>query len=143
VRNNSWLEQGVRGKFLDELADQNIAYVAVDEPTMAWTVPPEWHITAEWGTLVRFHGRNRRGWSDHRASVHARFDYEYDRSELADWILKTQNIARDFKNLQKILLMFNNCVSDKAVRAAMLMAEMLGMRVVSRSLQGSIEFDFE
>ncbi|MDR3279645.1 MAG: DUF72 domain-containing protein [Synergistaceae bacterium] len=141
VRNNTWFERGVRDKFLGALADQNIAYAAVDEPVSKWTVPDEWPVTAEWGTVVRFHGRNRRGWSDPHASVHERFDYEYDSSELEDWVGKAKKLSGDFGERQKILLMFNNCVSDKAVRGAALMAEMLGIPVASRSLQGSLDFE--
>ncbi|MDR1966482.1 MAG: DUF72 domain-containing protein [Synergistaceae bacterium] len=132
VRNNSWFDAGNRDKFLGALSEQNIAYVAVDEPAMGWTVPPEWPITAEWGTVARFHGRNRRGWGNPRASVHERFDYEYDRSELADWAERTKELVRDFEGSKKIYLMYNNCVSDKAVRGARLMAELLGV-----SLPGS------
>ncbi|MDR2779519.1 MAG: DUF72 domain-containing protein [Synergistaceae bacterium] len=127
VRNNTWFESGNREKFLGALADQNIAYVAVDEPAIGWTVPPEWPITAQWGTVVRFHGRNAAGWKNPRSSVHERFDYEYARAELEEWAAKTKNLAEGTGESQKMFLMFNNCVSDKAARSAALMARMLEM----------------
>ena len=127
VRNNSWLDAGNRSQFLDVLADQNIAYVAVDEPAIGWTAPPEWPITAEWGTVVRFHGRNKAGWRNPKATVHERFDYEYSRQELADWAEQAKKLKDDSSAGRQMFLMFNNCVSDKAVRGAWLMREMLGM----------------
>jgi uncharacterized protein YecE (DUF72 family) len=128
VRNNTWFETGNREKFLETLTEQNIAYVAVDEPAVGWTVPPEWPITAQWGTVVRFHGRNIGGWKNPRSSVHERFDYEYDSSELKDWAARAGNLAGSLNESQKMFLMFNNCVSDKAVRSAALMARLIGMK---------------
>lgn len=128
VRNNTWFEAGNREKFLDALAGQNIAYTAVDEPAIGWTVPPEWPITAQWGTLVRFHGRNTGGWKNPRSSVHERFDYEYGHTELEEWAAKAKNLTEGFGESQKMFLMFNNCVSDKAVRSAALMARLMGTK---------------
>lgn len=124
VRNNSWLAPRNRESFYGALRDENIAYVAVDEPELDWTVPGEWPLTAEWGTVVRFHGRNRAGWSNPRASVMEKFDYEYDADELGRWadaVRETQNHAKS------IYLMFNNCVSDRAVRSANLMKSLLNL----------------
>ncbi|MDR1510542.1 MAG: DUF72 domain-containing protein [Synergistaceae bacterium] len=127
VRNNTWFEAGNRGKFLEALAEQNIAYAAADEPAIGWTVPPEWPITSHWGTVVRFHGRNIGGWKNPRSSVHERFDYEYGRTELEEWAARAKNLAESLGESQKMFLMFNNCVSDKAVRSAALMADLMGM----------------
>jgi len=142
VRNNSWLEPDNRDRFLGALRDQNIAYVAVDEPAMGWTLPPEWPVTAEWGTVVRFHGRNRRGWGNPRATVHERFDYEYSRPELEGWAGKAKKLAGELSKGGEIYMMFNNCVSDKAARSSRLMAEMLGIASGPREFQGSLGLDF-
>ncbi|MDR1471385.1 MAG: DUF72 domain-containing protein [Synergistaceae bacterium] len=127
IRNSSWFEEECRGKFLSVLMDQNIAYAAVDEPDLGWTAPREWPVTAEWGTLARFHGRNREGWRNPRASVRERFDYEYDALELAPWALEAVRIAGEMGDSKKIFLMYNNCVGDKAVRGARMMRGMLGL----------------
>lgn len=126
VRHKSWLEEDNRAVFLRALENENIAYTAVDEPALTWTVPPAWPVTAEWGTLVRFHGRNRAGWRDSAASVHKRFDYRYSRAELEEWLPRVEKAARHFAR-GTIYLMYNNCVEDKAVQAAMLIREMLKM----------------
>jgi uncharacterized protein YecE (DUF72 family) len=129
VRNNSWLAPGNAEKFYSVLKRENIAYVSVDEPDIGWTVGHEWPLTAEWGTVARFHGRNRAGWSNSRASVHERFDYEYSREELEELLERIKAAAgSNGSNGAKLLyLMYNNCVGDKAVKAAMLMKEMLGL----------------
>lgn len=140
VRNNSWLALKNREELCNTLRDENIAYVAVDEPSLDWTPAREWPLTAEWGTVARFHGRNKAGWSNPRASVLEKFDYEYSREELEEWedsILETQRSAKN------IYLMYNNCVSDKAVRSANLMKEMLGFAPpqTAHRRQQRMEFD--
>jgi len=140
VRNNSWLAGHNRKLFLDTLRDENIAYVAVDEPNLDWTLPREWPLTAEWGTIARFHGRNKEGWSNSRASVLEKFDYEYSKEELEEWEDAISETRRDAKN---IFLMYNNCVSDKAVRSAIRMKEILGMAPPEGLFgrQSRLEFD--
>ncbi|MDR1020746.1 MAG: DUF72 domain-containing protein [Synergistaceae bacterium] len=123
VRNNSWFAPGNDEKFIKALEAENIAYAAVDEPDIGWTVGTAWPITAEWGTLARFHGRNSAGWRNRRASVYERFDYEYSPSELEEWVFR----IKDAMKAKIVYLMYNNCVGDKAVNAALTMMEMLGL----------------
>ena len=139
VRNRSWLDKGNRDAFFRVLRDQNVAYVAVDEPALSWTVPPVWPVTAEWGTVARFHGRNQAGWRNSKATVHERFDYEYRREELEDWAEKIIMIRDEPRVSQKIFLMFNNCVADKAVRGAWLMRDMLGLGAYPGGLQRELD----
>ena len=143
VRNRSWLDGGNKDRFLNLLSDQNIAYVAVDEPALSWTVPGDWPDTAEWGTVARFHGRNLAGWQNPKATVHERFDHEYRREELAEWTRKIIAKRDKFGDLKKILIMFNNCVSDKAVRGAWLITEMLGLGTYPGGLQQELDFSNE
>lgn len=140
VRNNSWLTPQNRDVFYNTLRDENIAYVAVDEPKLDWTVPREWRLTAEWGTVVRFHGRNKAGWSNPRASVMEKFDYEYDTDELGEWEEAIYEMQQGAKN---IYLMFNNCVSDKAVQSANRMKMLMGLSPPTGPYgrQSRLEFD--
>ena len=140
VRNNSWLAPRNRETFYNTLRDENIAYVAVDEPKLDWTVPREWRLTAEWGTVVRFHGRNKAGWSNPRASVMEKFDYEYDTDELGEW---EETIYDMRQRAKSIYLMFNNCVSDKAVQSANLMKALAGLSSPAGPYgrQSRLEFD--
>ena len=123
VRNNSWLAPGNRENFISALSAENIAYTAVDEPDIGWTVGPHWPLTAEWGTLARFHGRNAPGWRNPRASVYERFDYEYSSDELEEWLERIRNVP----GAKSVYLMYNNCVGDKAVKAALMMKGLLGL----------------
>lgn len=124
IRNNSWLAPRNRELFYETLRDENIAYVAVDEPELHWTVPSEWPLTAEWGTVVRFHGRNLAGWSNPRASVSEKFDYEYSEDELSRW---KEDARRISERAERVYLMFNNCVSDKAIQSANRMRSLLNL----------------
>lgn len=140
VRNNSWLAPNNREAFCGTLRDENIAYTAVDEPKLDWTLPREWPLTAEWGTIARFHGRNKAGWSNPRASVAEKFDYEYSRDELEEWeesILETQRSAKN------IYLMYNNCVSDKAVQGAKLMKEIMGLAPSGNASGRQLRLEFD
>jgi uncharacterized protein YecE (DUF72 family) len=125
VRNRSWFDGDNAEKFIRALAALNIAYVAVDEPAGEQTVPPEWPVSARWGTVVRFHGRNAPAWKNPRATVHEKFDYEYAAGEIGERAKRTLAKAEGLEG--KIFLMFNNCVSDKAVRGARLMSSALGL----------------
>jgi len=124
VRHSSWLEEGNRERFMDLLRDQNMAFTAVDEPRLEWTVPPEWHITATWGTVMRFHGRNTAAWNKREAKVAERFNYLYDISELGPFSERAKALA---KEVGKVFLMFNNCFRDNAVRNALQMRALLGI----------------
>ncbi len=135
VRHRSWLEEGNRDRFLDVLRDQNIAYTAVDEPSLDWTVPPEWHVTATWGTLFRFHGRNTPAWKKREATVAERFNYLYDIAELKPF----SDLAREkVSEVARVFLMFNNCFRDSAVRNALQMRALLDMDPDLPLEQGSL-----
>jgi uncharacterized protein YecE (DUF72 family) len=141
VRNRYWLKEGNREKFLSVLADQNIAYVAVDEPDTGWSVPRDSYVTAQWGSMARFHGRNRVSWKKPGASVQERFDYEYARSELEEWGDSVREMTEKVGAAGNIFLMFNNCVSDKAVKGALMMSNILGLEPKNTpNLQRTFDF---
>lgn len=135
VRSSTWLADECAETFFSELERQNIAYVAVDEPDVGWSVPGVMRRTAEWGSVVRFHGRAEAAWRKRRASVHERFDYEYTREELEEWRDRVR--AADERG-GTTYLMFNNCVSDKAVRGASMMLEVMGESAWSFGGQRSV-----
>lgn len=126
VRSATWFARDALPRFLNELERLNIAYTAADEPKEGG-VPREWPVTAEWGSVARFHGRNSRAWRDPRAPVRERFDWEYTREELEPWSRAAERAAASFGPEARICLMFNNCVGDKAVRAASMISEMLAL----------------
>lgn len=129
VRHASWYEAAARDKFFDMLEHLNIAYTAVDEPSLDWCAPPVMRVTCGWGALVRFHGRNVAAWSDRRAAVAERFKYLYERSELEEWCERVREAERSLRDGGRIYLMFNNCVDDFAPRGAAMIMELLGCPV--------------
>lgn len=124
VRHRSWMEGEGKERFISFLKDQNMAYVAVDEPPLPWTVPPEWPLTATWGTVLRFHGRNVEGWRKKGATVEERFRYDYREDELQEW---TQPVLARSVRVTRTFVMFNNCYRDAAVRNAAAMKPLLGL----------------
>jgi len=125
VRNNSWLHEYNKNSFLDLLKDYNMAYVIVDEPGLDWTVPPEVCLTATWGSVIRFHGRNRETWSQKGASVQERFRYRYSEEELIPW---KNSIVDIVTKVETVYGMFNNCYRNYSVRNAMEMEVLLGLK---------------
>ena len=122
IRHRSWLEEGNRDHFLGLLREENIAYVAVDQPQLAWTIPDECPVTAEWGSVVRFHGRNGAAWEKLGASTAEKSNYYYSEEELLPWRDRLLGMK---EKIPKLFLMFNNCVGDNAVKNAAEMRALL------------------
>lgn len=139
VRNRTWMEPGNRESFLDLLKDANMAYVAVDEPELPWTVGRDAPVTATWGAVVRFHGRNTEAWSRKDATVAERFRYLYSDAEMLSWEDSVRDGAR---RAERLFLMFNNCFRDYAVKNALRMKCLLGV-VCSpgEGVQGELDFE--
>src|SRR5262249_9857986 len=128
----------------DWLRERSLGYCVVDEPALPGLVPPVTHVTNGVG-YVRFHGRNAKHWwgSGRAAAAGAdmvrdaaapalpapkargdqlRYDYNYSERELAEWVLKVNELARQAK---QTYLFFNNCHAGQAARNAKLMEELL------------------
>lgn len=138
VRNRSWMEKGNRESFLSLLKGANMAYVAVDEPELDWTVGRDFPVTATWGAVARFHGRNREGWTKKGATVAEKFRYNYSDGELLSWEGEVRNAA---ERAGKVFLMFNNCFRDYAVKNALRMKCLLGVACSpGEGVQGELSF---
>lgn len=124
ARNGGWLEGKTKERFLGTLRNLNMAYVAVDEPALPWTVPAEWPLTATWGTVVRFHGRNAAAWEKRDTGVSEKFRYLYSAEELNPWKNRVLEVSA---RVDKLFLMFNNCYGDYAARNATWMKRSLGL----------------
>ncbi|HPD98534.1 MAG TPA: DUF72 domain-containing protein [Synergistales bacterium] len=127
VRHRSWVENENRERLLEVLREENMALAAVDEPKLDWTVPFDWSITATWGTVLRFHGRNAPAWSKRNASVAERFNYLYDTGELEAFREASERLPDD---TGRVFLMFNNCFRDNAVRNALQMRKIMGFGAI-------------
>lgn len=133
VRHISWFEGDEKTKFLDLLGEENMAYVAVDEPELSWTVPKDWYITSSWGSVIRFHGRNALAWKK-GSTVLEKYRYKYTEEELRGWL----DAALSMKLPGRVFMMFNNCYRDYAVQNALWMKKMLGLTKNEAPLQMSL-----
>ena len=125
-RHGSWFNEKNAERTVKFLQDNEIPYVAVDEPQgFKSSVPPVVIATNEELAVFRFHGRNKENWEKKGIQPSERFRYLYDEDELADWTPKIATVAKQTKETHVI---YNNCFSNygttNAREAAHLLAQM-------------------
>jgi len=125
-RHGSWFNEKNAERTVRFLTDNQIPYVAVDEPQgFKSSVPPVVVQTSSDLAVFRFHGRNTENWEKKGITPAERFRYLYDEDELADWTPKIAAVAKSTKETHVI---YNNCFSNygttNAREAARLLAEM-------------------
>lgn len=114
-RHDSWLTPDLE----PSLREHRIGFCAVDEPRLRGLLPPLVLQTTE-DAYVRFHGRNAANWWGRGTGD--RYDYDYRRDELQEWVGKIRELA---DRARRIYLFFNNCHAGQAARSAKLMQELL------------------
>ena len=113
-RNATWMSERNRAETLSFLEDHGLTYVAVDEPQgFPSSMPPVAAVTNDALAIVRFHGRNAENWKKPGLTAAERFDYQYTKEELAEWLGKIEHLADD---ADEVHVLMNNCYADKAVR---------------------------
>ena len=125
-RHGSWFNEKNAERTVKFLQDNQIPYVAVDEPQgFKSSVPPVVIPTNDELAVFRFHGRNKDNWEKKDIPPSERFRYLYDEDELADWTPKIASVARLTKETHVV---YNNCFSNygttNAREAALLLAQM-------------------
>jgi uncharacterized protein YecE (DUF72 family) len=122
-RQPDWMSPSREAETLRFLADQDLAYVSVDEPQFdpPTTVPPLYRATTS-TVYVRLHGRNKANWNKRGLTPAQRFAYDYSQDELFDISGYIRSLASQTDNA---FVMFNNCFRDYAVNNAMIMSEIL------------------
>jgi uncharacterized protein YecE (DUF72 family) len=122
-RHGSWLNEKNAERTVKFLKDNNIPYVAVDEPQgFKSSVPPVAIQTSPDLAVFRFHGRNSENWEKKNITPAERFRYLYDEDELADW---TPQIASTAKSSKETHVLYNNCFSNYGTTNAREMARLL------------------
>ena len=119
-RNDSWTAPDV----LLFLREQQLGYCIVDEPHLQGLMPTVLETTTP-DAYVRFHGRNAKNWwarSGPEGTAGDRYDYEYSREELTEWVKRVATLA---DRARRTYLFFNNCHAGQAARNAALMRELL------------------
>ena len=71
---------------------------------------------------VRFHGRNQETWFKKVDTPAERFDWLYERDELAEWV---EPLARLEREADEVYALFNNNRDDFAPRSAQLLRGLL------------------
>ena len=122
-RNGSWLNEKNADRTFRFLADRGIPFVMVDEPQgFKSSVPPQLLVTSPELALVRFHGRNAETWEAKGITPAERFRYLYSPDELAEWVPRIGEAAREAKEVH---LMFNNCYANYGTTNAREIAALL------------------
>lgn len=112
-RHNSWLNEENLESTLRFLEENELPFVAVDEPQgFSSSVPPVAAVTSDIA-LVRFHGRNRENWEKTGITATERFKYLYSEEELREWVPKIKEMA---SKAQQVHVLMNNCYADCAVK---------------------------
>lgn len=114
-RHDSWNRREVH----EFLRDQDLGYIAVDEPALKGLMPPVAEVTSE-VAYVRFHGRNAGSWWGRGGTD--RYDWDYSRQELEEWVRKIRDMAA---RARKTYVFFNNCYMGRAVKSARLLQGLL------------------
>ena len=114
-RHDSWAQDPV----FEFLEREGIGYCCVDEPRLNDLMPPVARRTTD-RAYVRFHGRNEKNWWGRGGGD--RYDYDYRREELEEWLGKIRELA---ERAEKTYVFFNNCHAGQAARSARLMQDLL------------------
>jgi uncharacterized protein YecE (DUF72 family) len=113
-RHPSWFDGGHGSRTLDFLRARQLSLVNIDAPQAPSIVRTPWITTTE-VAYVRFHGRNRQAWFQHRGTAADRFKYLYSDAELHECAARVRQLGP----ARVTYAIFNNCYADYGVRNAM------------------------
>jgi uncharacterized protein YecE (DUF72 family) len=118
-RHASWTQPEELATTLELCRRNGLAFVSVDAPANALPAVAEaTHAVA----YVRFHGRNRETWFRRVETSAQRFDWLYERGELAEWVGPLARLAGE---ADEVYALFNNNRDDFAPRSAQLLRGLL------------------
>jgi uncharacterized protein YecE (DUF72 family) len=118
-RHASWLVPEELPTTLELCRRNGLAFVSLDTPGNA--LPRVAEATHELA-YVRFHGRNRETWFKKVETSAERFDWLYERDELAEWV---EPLRRLDAEATEVHALFNNNRDDFAPRSAQLLRGLL------------------
>ena len=122
-RHSEWLAAAQRDRTIGLLRDNQMSFIAVDEPQgFASSVPPDTAVTSSRLAVVRLHGRRGETWEKRRTPVLERFRYLYSENELTPWVPKIIEIAGE---AEQVHIVFNNCYGNYGTTNALEMARMV------------------
>jgi uncharacterized protein YecE (DUF72 family) len=122
-RHRSWLSEKNAERTLRFLAERAIPIVMVDGPQgLASSLPPVLAVTSPELAVIRFHGRRAGTWEAPGVPTVERYRYLYDRDELAGWVPRVREAARQAREVH---LLMNNCYANYGTTNAREIAAML------------------
>lgn len=126
-RHRSWYSEEYRERTLAYMREDGWIHSVCDEPQAGeGSIPIVPISTDARRTLVRFHGRNVRGWSSKEAGPNwrqVRYLYRYSDLELEEWIARLKELEQGSETVDVI---FNNNSGGDAADNAFRMMELLG-----------------
>jgi uncharacterized protein YecE (DUF72 family) len=124
-RNRNWVSEDQLQATIDFLKHRRVTFVNVDAPAADhFTIMPSDlnEITNRGAAYLRLHGRNARAYITGK-TVAARFNYDYNKDEIAEVAKRSKQLARDAREVHVV---FNNNALDYAPRAAARLRAALG-----------------
>jgi uncharacterized protein YecE (DUF72 family) len=125
LRNRNWAEGDQLKETIAFFREWNTIFVNVDAPreTHFTIMPAELDaVTNSAVAYLRLHGRNAKGYLTGK-TVAARFDYDYSDTEIEDIAGRSEELARQAKEVHVV---FNNNARDYAPHAALRLRKALG-----------------
>jgi uncharacterized protein YecE (DUF72 family) len=127
-RHHSWLDEKHRADTLRFLRDNNLTFVAVDEPQGFSSSMPPLAVATSDTAYVRFHGRNAATWEAKSESSAIRFDWYYTSEEMDEWVPKIRELQAETKAVHALM---NTNRADQGPVNARLLAGLLQIPLAS------------
>lgn len=140
-RHQSWFDPRWRKKTLNFMRKEGWIHTICDEPQAGvGSVPTVLQVTNPQQTMIRFHGRNLRGWTAKGPSwKDVRYLYRYSVQELLEW---KQHIVQLSTQTKHLVLLFNNNSGGDATDNAKQMIQLLGLQYSGLAPRQLDLFDF-
>lgn len=128
IRHQSWFNEQFKEQTLAFLTEHQIIHAVVDEPQVKeGSVPLVNRITAD-KAFVRYHGRNKQGWTKKDMTDQewrdVRYLYDYNKEELTDLAKKVKILEQKAK---KVYVVFNNNSGGHAAQNAKVYQDILNI----------------
>ncbi|WP_017726366.1 DUF72 domain-containing protein [Halalkalibacterium ligniniphilum] len=124
-RHQSWFTTAYRQQTLNFMKEEGWIHGICDEPQAGeGSVPTVLEVTNPQAALVRFHGRNVKGWMDPGDGSwrDVRYLYRYSLDELQEWVAWIRELEQHAKD---VYLIFNNNSGGDAAANAKQLIELL------------------
>lgn len=125
-RHYSWFRPAIKKQTLHFLEEEHLVHVICDEPQVGEASVPIVLAVTYPQVLIRFHGRNTKGWNDTKNPDwrKVRYAYKYRKDELLEWVDRVHQLK---KQADQVTILFNNNSQGDALSNAREMIELLSL----------------